>query len=100
MERLPGDTIRKTSAGDASGLAWFRSSHSSGPEGDSCVESATEPGAVHVRGSKNAEGARPAFSPAARAGFVPYAVEGRPGGSCPVRGSGTSKSRWGNRRWP
>ncbi|GAA2462239.1 DUF397 domain-containing protein [Streptomyces glaucus] len=68
--------IRKASARDTSDLAWFKSSYSSGPEGDSCVEIATEPGTVHVRDSKNVEGPRLAFSPAAWAGFVPYAVEG------------------------
>ncbi|GAA4538517.1 DUF397 domain-containing protein [Streptomyces collinus] len=66
--------IRKTSSGDTSGLAWFKSSYSSGSEGDSCVEVATEPGTVHVRDSKNADGPRLAFEPAAWAGFVPYAV--------------------------
>ncbi|MEV5430140.1 DUF397 domain-containing protein [Streptomyces sp. NPDC052701] len=67
---------RKTSFGDASDLAWFKSSYSSGAETDSCVEVATEPGTVHVRDSKNTEGPRLAFTPAAWSGFVPYAVEG------------------------
>ena len=66
--------IRKTSSGDASGLAWFKSSYSSGSEGDSCVEVATTPGTIHVRDSKHVEGARLAFAPAAWADFVPYAV--------------------------
>ncbi|MFE4665416.1 DUF397 domain-containing protein, partial [Streptomyces sp. NPDC056734] len=44
--------IRKSSAGDASDLAWFKSSYSDGNEGDSCVEIATTPGTVHVRDSK------------------------------------------------
>ncbi|SMQ18691.1 protein of unknown function [Streptomyces sp. Ag82_O1-12] len=65
---------RKTSFEDASDLAWFKSSYSSGSEGDSCVELATEPGTVHVRDSKNVEGPRLAFAPAAWADFVPYAV--------------------------
>ncbi|GAA3140423.1 DUF397 domain-containing protein [Streptomyces rameus] len=64
------------SARDASDLAWFKSSYSSGSEGDSCVEVATEPGTVHVRDSKNVEGPRLALSPAAWADFVPYAVGG------------------------
>ncbi|WP_077800276.1 DUF397 domain-containing protein [Streptomyces sp. JHA26] len=64
------------SSGNASDLAWFKSSYSSGAETDSCVEIATEPGTVHVRDSKNVEGPRLAFAPAAWAGFVPYAVEG------------------------
>ncbi|MFF9349631.1 DUF397 domain-containing protein [Streptomyces sp. NPDC014734] len=67
--------IRKTSAGDASEPEWFKSSYSSGSEGDSCVEIAASPGAVHVRDSKNAEGPRLAFGPDAWAGFVSYAVE-------------------------
>ncbi|NJP50837.1 DUF397 domain-containing protein [Streptomyces sp. SBST2-5] len=67
---------RNISSEDASGLAWFKSSYSSGSEGDSCVEVATEPSTVHVRDSKNVEGPRLAFTPAAWAGFVPYAVGG------------------------
>ncbi|MFF3914854.1 DUF397 domain-containing protein [Streptomyces sp. NPDC001852] len=67
---------RKTSSGDASDLAWFKSSYSSSSEGDSCVEVATEPGTVHVRDSKNVEGPRLAFAPAAWGCFVPHAVEG------------------------
>ncbi|MFD8350770.1 DUF397 domain-containing protein [Streptomyces coelicoflavus] len=68
--------IRKTSNGYASDLAWFKSSYSSGSEGDSCVEIATDPATVHVRDSKNLRGPRLAFAPAAWAGFLPYAVEG------------------------
>ncbi|MGW1474857.1 DUF397 domain-containing protein [Streptomyces olivaceus] len=68
--------IRKTSSEDASDLAWFKSSYSSGSEGDSCVEIATAPGTVHVRDSKDVEGPRLAFAPAAWAGFVPYAAGG------------------------
>ncbi|QNE75589.1 DUF397 domain-containing protein [Streptomyces finlayi] len=66
--------IRRTSAQDVSGLAWFKSSYSSnGNEGD-CVEVAAALGSVHVRDSKNAQGARLAFAPGAWAGFVPYAA--------------------------
>ncbi|MFE1049211.1 DUF397 domain-containing protein [Streptomyces olivaceus] len=57
-------------------LDWFKSSYSSGPEGDSCVEIATVPGTVHVRDSKDVEGPRLAFAPAAWVGFVPYAAGG------------------------
>ncbi|NEB08585.1 DUF397 domain-containing protein [Streptomyces coelicoflavus] len=67
--------IRKTSYGYASDLAWFKSSYSSGSEGDSCVEIATDPATVHVRDSKNLRGPRLAFAPAAWTGFLPYAVE-------------------------
>ncbi|MFI8191037.1 DUF397 domain-containing protein [Streptomyces sp. NPDC085946] len=66
---------RKPLSGDASELAWFKSSYSSSSEGDSCVEVAAGPATVHVRDSKNAEGPRLAFTPAAWADFVPYAVE-------------------------
>jgi len=51
-------------------LAWFKSSYSSGPDGDSCVEIATVPGAVHVRDSKIVEGPRFTVTPAAWTGFV------------------------------
>jgi hypothetical protein len=67
--------IRKTTAGDASELAWFKSSYSSGNDGSSCVELAITPGTVHVRDSKQLEGPRLAITPGAWADFVPYAVE-------------------------
>ncbi|WP_030751401.1 DUF397 domain-containing protein [Streptomyces sp. NRRL F-5135] len=67
--------IRKTTAGDASGLAWFKSSYSDGTNGNSCVEVATTPGTVHVRDSKNVEGPRLALTPSAWAGFVTYTAE-------------------------
>ncbi|MDV9174368.1 DUF397 domain-containing protein [Streptomyces sp. W16] len=51
-------------------LAWFKSSYSDGPDGDSCVEIATVPGAVHIRDSKNTEGPRFTVTPAAWTGFV------------------------------
>ncbi|MFI2424886.1 DUF397 domain-containing protein [Streptomyces sp. NPDC018955] len=68
--------IRKISAGDASELAWFKSSYSDGTDGNSCVELALTPGAVHVRDSKVLEGPRLALGPEAWARFVPYASEG------------------------
>ena len=90
--------IRKTAAGDASELAWFKSSYSSGTDGnscievaldwskssysssseaDSCVEVATTPGTIHVRDSKHTAGAGPqlALAPQAWADFVTYASE-------------------------
>ncbi|MFC8001782.1 DUF397 domain-containing protein [Streptomyces olivaceus] len=67
--------IRTTTAGDASGLAWFKSSYSSGNNGESCVEIAAAPGAVHVRDSKQADGPRLALTPDAWASFLPYASE-------------------------
>ncbi|MEU6893318.1 DUF397 domain-containing protein [Streptomyces sp. NPDC046557] len=51
-------------------LDWFKSSHSSGSEGDSCVEVATTPAAVLVRDSKDTDIPHLAFGPAAWAGFV------------------------------
>ncbi|GGV26085.1 DUF397 domain-containing protein [Streptomyces griseoflavus] len=67
--------IRNSTARSASDLVWFKSSYSSGSEGDSCVEIAAAPGTVHVRDSKNLEGPRLAFARAAWAGFVPYATD-------------------------
>ncbi|AWW38544.1 toxin [Streptomyces sp. AS58] len=64
---------RKTIAGDASELAWFKSSYSGGNDGNSCVECAVTPGTVHVRDSKNSEGPRLALTPGAWADFVTYA---------------------------
>ncbi|MEU9327477.1 DUF397 domain-containing protein [Streptomyces canus] len=66
--------IRKSTAGDASELAWFKSSYSSGPDGDSCVEIATTPGTVHVRDSKHRDASpRLTLTPATWADFVTYA---------------------------
>ncbi|MET7739706.1 DUF397 domain-containing protein [Streptomyces sp. NPDC005385] len=67
--------IRKTDAGDASDLAWFKSSYSSGTDGNSCVEIATTPATIHVRDSKNTAGPRLAVTPGAWADFVSYASE-------------------------
>ncbi|MER6969168.1 DUF397 domain-containing protein [Streptomyces halstedii] len=68
--------IRTTSAQDVSELAWFKSSYSDGPDGDSCIEVATTPGTVHVRDSKNAAGPRLAVTPGAWADFVSFASGG------------------------
>ncbi|MFF7839532.1 DUF397 domain-containing protein [Streptomyces ossamyceticus] len=65
--------ISKASAGDVSELAWFKSSYSSGNDGESCVEIAMGPGAVHVRDSKNLAGPRLALARDAWAEFVAYA---------------------------
>ncbi|MDU0302456.1 DUF397 domain-containing protein [Streptomyces sp. PAL114] len=62
----------------ASDLVWFKSSYSSGSEGDSCVEIATAPATVHVRDSKNTDGPRLTFTPAAWAGFLTAARHDRP----------------------
>ncbi|MFF3954452.1 DUF397 domain-containing protein [Streptomyces sp. NPDC001890] len=66
--------IRKSSAGDASGLEWFKSSFSDSSDGNDCVEVAAAPGTVHVRDSKKAQGPRLSFGPNAWVGFVSYAA--------------------------
>ncbi|MFE7358002.1 DUF397 domain-containing protein [Streptomyces sp. NPDC057543] len=66
--------IHKPFARDASELEWFKSSYSSSGDGNDCVEVASAPGTVHVRDSKNLQGARLAFASGAWAGFVPYAA--------------------------
>ncbi|MEU6596114.1 DUF397 domain-containing protein [Streptomyces flaveolus] len=66
--------IRKAFAGDTSELAWFKSSYSDGPEGDSCVEVATTPRTIHVRDSKYRDaGPRLALTPESWGNFVTYA---------------------------
>ncbi|MDO0934075.1 DUF397 domain-containing protein [Streptomyces sp. DG2A-72] len=65
--------IRKASPGDASELAWFKSSYSGGTNGESCVEIAEAPRTIHVRDSKHADGPRRTPTPEAWADFVPYA---------------------------
>ncbi|MEU9517678.1 DUF397 domain-containing protein [Streptomyces sp. NPDC048224] len=52
-------------------LAWFKSSYSSGSDGD-CVEVASCPGTVHVRDSKVRQGDQLAVSPAAWTRFLTY----------------------------
>ncbi|MFK0155042.1 DUF397 domain-containing protein [Streptomyces sp. NPDC090499] len=70
--------IRRTSAEDASGLTWFKSSYSSGSEGDSCVEVALSPATVHVRDSKNtatpSRGPHLAFPSATWTAFLSHAA--------------------------
>jgi hypothetical protein len=69
--------IRKPTAWDASGLMWFKSSYSDGPDGDSCVEVANTPGTIHVRDSKyRTTGPRLALAPGAWSDFVSYAAGG------------------------
>jgi hypothetical protein len=62
--------IRKASAEDVSELAWFKSSYSDGPDGNSCVEIAIVPRTVHVRDSKQTAGPRLALAPEAWSDFV------------------------------
>ncbi|MEW1831582.1 DUF397 domain-containing protein [Streptomyces sp. NPDC088196] len=54
-------------------LPWFKSSYSSGSEGDSCVEVAATPGTIHIRDSKhNTQGPRFTVTSAAWTNFVTY----------------------------
>ncbi|MEU1038446.1 DUF397 domain-containing protein [Streptomyces sp. NPDC005551] len=55
-------------------LAWYKSSYSSA-SGDDCVEVALTPATIHVRDSKDPQGARLALSPAAWAAFVSRPAE-------------------------
>ncbi|MEV5309662.1 DUF397 domain-containing protein [Streptomyces sp. NPDC052610] len=65
--------IRKTTAGDASELAWFKSTYSSGNDGNSCVEIAIAPRTVHVRDSKSLGGPQLTLPLAAWTDFLTYA---------------------------
>jgi hypothetical protein len=64
---------RKVPAGDTSEPKWFRSSCSDGPDGSSCVETATAPRTIHVRGSRSPAGPRLALASDAWVSFVAYA---------------------------
>ncbi|MEV7687112.1 DUF397 domain-containing protein [Streptomyces bungoensis] len=59
-------------------LEWFKSSHSSA-DGPDCVEVAITPATIHIRDSKNRDGARLAVTPASWLDFVGAmrAAEGR-----------------------
>ena len=54
----------------SSELNWFKSSYSSGTNGESCVEIAIAPHTVHVRDSKHTEGPRLALTPEAWSEFL------------------------------
>ncbi|MYW49464.1 DUF397 domain-containing protein [Streptomyces sp. SID161] len=56
------------------GMHWFKSSYSDGPEGDSCVEVAPTPSVIRVRDSKQTHGPQLALAPASWAEFVSYAA--------------------------
>ncbi|MFF7310434.1 DUF397 domain-containing protein [Streptomyces sp. NPDC008137] len=56
-------------------LVWFKSSYSSGTDGNSCVEVAIAPHTIHVRDSKQNQGPRLALSLTAWAGFVSGVAE-------------------------
>ncbi|WP_406465593.1 DUF397 domain-containing protein [Streptomyces sp. NBC_01622] len=50
-------------------LAWFKSSYSSGGDGD-CVEIATCPSTIRIRDSKDKQGPQLALSPTAWTEFI------------------------------
>ncbi|MCL8013386.1 DUF397 domain-containing protein [Streptomyces sp. AS02] len=52
-------------------LAWFKSSYSSGGDGD-CVEVATSSHTIHVRDSKDQQGPQLTLSPTAWADLVTH----------------------------
>ncbi|MEU9398380.1 DUF397 domain-containing protein [Streptomyces sp. NPDC048242] len=62
--------IRETTAGNTSELAWFKSSYSSGTDGNSCVEIAVTPSVIHVRDSKQTTGPQLALTQATWTAFV------------------------------
>ncbi len=87
--------IRKVTAGDASELHWFKSSHSSSSEpsdcvevahdwrksshssssnGEDCVEVARAPRKIHIRDSKVTAGPHLTVTPVTWAGFLAYAT--------------------------
>ncbi|MEV7391289.1 MULTISPECIES: DUF397 domain-containing protein [unclassified Streptomyces] len=56
----------------SSNLTWFKSSYSSGGDGD-CLEVATRPTTIHIRDSKNPQGPQLTLSPTTWANFLTYA---------------------------
>ncbi|WP_406474390.1 DUF397 domain-containing protein [Streptomyces sp. NBC_01615] len=88
--------IHGTSAEDASGLKWFKSSYSDSSNGNDCVEVALEwftssysnsceagdcveiaptPTTIHLRDSKNPQGPCLTVTPTTWAAFLPYASQ-------------------------
>ncbi|MFL5999574.1 MAG: DUF397 domain-containing protein [Streptomyces sp.] len=55
-------------------LSWFKSSYSSGGDGD-CVEVALTPATIHIRDSKNREGSRLTLSATPWADFLTHLTE-------------------------
>ncbi|MFI9255596.1 DUF397 domain-containing protein [Streptomyces sp. NPDC053069] len=55
-------------------LTWFKSSYSSN-EGPDCVEVAITPATIHIRDSKNKEGARLTFRDAAWTEFLAFTAD-------------------------
>jgi hypothetical protein len=71
-----GDVTGEAATRGTSESAWFKSSHSGGTDGNSCVEVAVTPGTVRVRDSKDTRVPRLALTPTAWAAFVSYAAGG------------------------
>ncbi|NEB13631.1 DUF397 domain-containing protein [Streptomyces coelicoflavus] len=67
--------IRKAAASHTPEPAWFKSSYSNGPDGDTCVEIAHAPGAVHVRDPKDSDGPSFIVGNQAWGAFVTYGAE-------------------------
>ncbi|MEU3710155.1 DUF397 domain-containing protein [Streptomyces catenulae] len=57
-------------------LAWFKSSYSSGGDGD-CIEIAPSPTTIHIRDSKDKDGPHLAVTAASWSAFVSYAATRR-----------------------
>ncbi|MFJ2826414.1 DUF397 domain-containing protein [Streptomyces sp. NPDC087263] len=64
----------KPSADSVAGLKWFKSSYSS-TDGPDCIEVAPTVGTIHVRDSKNKQGAHLGFAPQGWVAFVAYVRE-------------------------
>ncbi|MFJ4951425.1 DUF397 domain-containing protein [Streptomyces sp. NPDC088760] len=58
------------------GLHWRKSSYSSSSEGDSCIEVAPTPSTIHIRDSKQDNGPLLAVAPSTWTEFVSYAARG------------------------
>ncbi|MCX5381846.1 DUF397 domain-containing protein [Streptomyces sp. NBC_00083] len=67
--------IREYASVEGTELTWFKSSYSSSSDGNDCVEVAATPCTIHIRDSKNPEGARLGVTSATWTSFVAYAAE-------------------------
>ncbi|OQQ17821.1 DUF397 domain-containing protein [Streptomyces sp. M41(2017)] len=68
--------IHMTSAEEAAGLHWRRSSYSDSSNGNDCVEVATAPPGVHVRDSKRPDDAHLTLAPSTWSAFLTFAARG------------------------
>ncbi|MGW1275528.1 DUF397 domain-containing protein [Streptomyces tsukubensis] len=59
---------------EKTGLTWRKSSYSGGDQGQ-CLEIADTAGSIHVRDSKNPEGAMLTFAPGQFAAFAQFASQ-------------------------